>query len=160
MEFLLVLLLVLVVTRLAGELFRRAKQAPLIGEVLAGIILGPAVLAWVNPDPATDLGAALGVVVTFGIVFLVLSAGLEVGTEGLRRALQDRMYIIAATEFVFPFGLGYALAQGGGGGVPPPRAAGSAAPGSPLSRKPPPPSVGSPGAPRPRRGPGGTSPAS
>jgi len=112
MEFLLVLLLVLVVTRLAGELFRRAKQAPLIGEVLAGIILGPAVLAWVNPDPATDLGAALGVVVTFGIVFLVLSAGLEVGTEGLRRALQDRMYIIAATEFVFPFGLGYALAQG------------------------------------------------
>src|SRR3990172_7842987 len=111
MEFLVALLLLLLVTRLAGELFRRAGQAPLIGEVLAGIVVGPAVLAWVIPDAATDLGKALGIVVTLGIVFLVLSAGLEVGAEGLRQALRDRTYIVAATEFVFPFGLGYALAQ-------------------------------------------------
>ncbi|MEK6851832.1 MAG: cation:proton antiporter [Candidatus Thermoplasmatota archaeon] len=111
MEFLVVLLLVLLVTRVAGELFRRAGQAPLIGEVLAGIVLGPAVLAWISPDPATELGAALGIVVALGILFLVLSAGLEVGAEGLRQALRDRTYIVAATEFVFPFGLGYAFAQ-------------------------------------------------
>jgi len=54
MEFLVALLLLLLVTRLAGELFRRAGQAPLIGEVLAGIVVGPAVLAWVIPDAATD----------------------------------------------------------------------------------------------------------
>jgi len=111
MDLLLVLLLLLVATRLAGELFRRAGQAPLIGEVLAGIVLGPAALAWVNPDPQTPLGASLGVVVTLGVLFLVLSAGLEVGAEGLRQALRDRTYIVAATEFVFPFGLGFALAQ-------------------------------------------------
>ncbi len=112
MEFLVLLLLVLLVARSMGELFRRVGQAPLIGEVFAGIILGPAVLAWINPDPSTELGAALGIVVTLGVVFLVLSAGLEVGAEGLRQALRDRTYIVAATEFVFPFGLGYALAQG------------------------------------------------
>lgn len=112
MEFLAVLLLLLLATRLAGEAFRRIGQAPLIGEVLTGIALGPAVLAWVSPDPVTQLGAALGIVVTLGILFLVLSAGLEVGAEGLRQALRDRTYIVAATEFVFPFGLGYALAEG------------------------------------------------
>jgi len=112
MEFLVLLLLLLLATRLAGEVCRRAGQAPLIGEVITGVLLGPAVLAWVNPDPTAALGAALGVVVTLGILFLVLSAGLEVGAEGLRQALRDRTYIVAATEFVFPFGLGYALAQG------------------------------------------------
>jgi len=112
MEFLVVLLLVLLVTRVAGELFRRAGQAPLIGEVLAGMILGPAVLAWVDPNPATEVGAALATVFVFGTFFLVLSAGLEVGREGLRQALRDRTFVVAATEFVFPFGLGYALGMG------------------------------------------------
>jgi len=45
MEFLVLLLLLLLATRLAGEVCRRAGQAPLIGEVITGVLLGPAVLA-------------------------------------------------------------------------------------------------------------------
>src|SRR3972149_954379 len=76
MDALLLVLLLLLSTRIAGELFRRAGHAPLIGEVLAGVVLGPAVLAVINPSPASAEGA-----------------------------------IIAATEFVFPFALGYAFGQ-------------------------------------------------
>ncbi len=111
MDFLLLVLLLLFVTRIAGELFRRAGHAPLIGEVLAGIAFGPAVLAWVDPSPLSATGAALAILVPLGILFLVLSAGMEVGAEGLRQVLREGTIIVAATEFVFPFGLGYALAQ-------------------------------------------------
>jgi Kef-type K+ transport system membrane component KefB len=112
MDFLVLLLLLLLVTRIAGELFRRAGHAPLIGEVLAGIALGPAVFALVDPSPLTETGAVLAIVVPLGVLFLVLSAGMEVGSEGLRQVLREGTLVIAATEFVFPFGLGYALGLG------------------------------------------------
>ena len=112
MDFLLLVLLLLLATRIAGELFRRAGHAPLIGEVLAGIVLGPAVLGWIDPATLSPTGAVLAILVPFGILFLVLSAGMEVGSEGLRQTLKEGTVIVAATEFVFPFGLGYALAQG------------------------------------------------
>jgi len=111
MDFLLLVLLLLLCTRLAGELFRRAGHAPLIGEVLAGILLGPAVLAVVDPSPLSPTGAVLAILVPFGILFLVLSAGMEIGAEGLRQVLREGTVLVAATEFVFPFGLGYALGQ-------------------------------------------------
>ena len=111
MDFLLLVLLLLLSTRLAGELFRRAGHAPLIGEVLAGIVLGPVVLALVDPSPLSRTGAILAILVPLGILFLVLSAGMEIGAEGLRQVLKEGTVVVAATEFVFPFGLGYALAQ-------------------------------------------------
>jgi len=83
----------------------------MIGEVLAGILLGPSVLFWINPDPGTDLGVVLGVLATLGIFFLSVAAGMELGSEGLRQALKEGTYILAATEFIFPFALGYALGQ-------------------------------------------------
>lgn len=111
MDFLLLVLILLLTTRIAGELFRRAGHAPLIGEVLTGIVLGPAVLAFVDPSPMTPTGSVLAILVPFGILFLVLSAGMEIGAEGLRQVLREGTIILAATEFVFPFGLGYALGQ-------------------------------------------------
>jgi len=83
----------------------------MIGEVLAGILLGPSVLHWIDADPATDLGGILAVIATLGIFFLSVTAGMELGSEGLRQALREGTYVLAATEFLFPFALGYALAQ-------------------------------------------------
>lgn len=77
--------------------------------MLAGLLLGPSVLAWIDPDPATQVGAAIGVVAALGIFFLVLAAGMEVGRDGLRQAVQEGTAVIAAVEFVFPFALGYLL---------------------------------------------------
>jgi len=109
-ELLLALLVLLVAARLAGEAMARIRQSPMIGEVLAGIILGPAILGLIDPNPLTEPGASLTVVAQLGVLLLVLLAGMELGREGLRRAFQERSMVVALVEFFLPFALGYALA--------------------------------------------------
>jgi Kef-type K+ transport system membrane component KefB len=102
---------VLVAALALGEGFRRLGHAPLIGEVLAGLILGPSLLALVNTSTATSAGAGLGTVATLGVFFVVLAAGIEVGRSGLRQAVREGTAIVAVVEFIFPFYLGTLLAQ-------------------------------------------------
>ena len=111
MEFIAALLIVLVTALALGEGFRRLGHAPLIGEVLAGLILGPSLLALVDTNPATSAGAGLGTVATLGVFFVVLAAGIEVGRSGLRQAVREGTAIVAVVEFIFPFYLGTLLAQ-------------------------------------------------
>jgi Kef-type K+ transport system membrane component KefB len=85
-------------------------QSPMIGEVLAGILLGPMVLGVIDPNPALQPGASLSVVSTLGILVLVLLAGMELGREGLRQAIRERSILVAIVEFALPFALGYSLA--------------------------------------------------
>jgi Kef-type K+ transport system membrane component KefB len=110
-DLILALLLLFGVARLAGEGMERIRQSPMLGEVLAGILLGPTLLGWIDPNPATSLGASLGVVSTLGIFVLVLLAGMELGREGLHQAFQERSAVVAAVEFILPFSLGYAFAS-------------------------------------------------
>ena len=42
--------IILVAARLLGELFQRIKQPTLVGELLAGVIIGPSILGIVRPD--------------------------------------------------------------------------------------------------------------
>ena len=88
----------------------KLRQSPMIGEVLAGILVGPMVLGLINPNPATSFGSSLNVVANLGVFVLVLLAGIELGREGLRKALQERSMIVAFVEFFLPFSLGYSLA--------------------------------------------------
>ncbi len=111
MDLILALLILFAVARVAGEAVERLHQSALLGEVLAGILLGPLLLGWINPDPSTSLGASLEVVSTLGIFVLVLLAGIELGREGLRQAIQERSIVVAFVEFVLPFGLGLTLAS-------------------------------------------------
>jgi Kef-type K+ transport system membrane component KefB len=108
-DLILALLLIFVSARVGGEVMERLRQSPMIGEVLAGILLGPMVLRWVDPDPSTALGASLDVVADLGVFILVLLAGIELGREGLRRSFKERSIIVAFVEFFLPFTLGYSL---------------------------------------------------
>lgn len=119
MDLIVSLFVLFLVAKVIGEGFRRIGQAPLIGEVLAGVLLGPSVLAAIDPSPATATGAGLEVVAALGILFLVLAAGLDVGREGLRTALREGTAIVAAVEFAFPFLLGYGLGHALGLGTLP-----------------------------------------
>ena len=58
--------------RLLAELCERLRQPGIVGEILAGILIGPALLGWVTPDPVLDAFADLGV------MFLLFRVGLEV----------------------------------------------------------------------------------
>ncbi|MGI0148349.1 MAG: cation:proton antiporter [Thermoplasmata archaeon] len=73
------------------------------------MLLGPMVLGWVDPNPATELGASLNVVANLGVFILVMLAGIELGREGLRQAFKERSMIVALVEFFLPFSLGYSL---------------------------------------------------
>src|SRR5437016_117655 len=108
-DLFLALLLVFVAARAAGEAMEKIHRSPRIGEVLAGILLGPMILGWVDPNPTTELGASLGVVANLGVFVLVMLAGIELGREGLRQAFKERSMIVAFVEFFLPFALGYSL---------------------------------------------------
>lgn len=118
MDLILALLILFVAARAAGEAMEKLHQSPMIGEVLAGIIVGPIVLGWISPDLSTESGASLNVVANLGVFVLVLLAGIELGREGLRRAFKERSMIVAFVEFFLPFSLGYSLATAMGMAFP------------------------------------------
>ena len=110
MDLIIGLLIIFVSARAGGEVMEKLRQSPMIGEVLAGILVGPMVLGLIDPNPATSFGSSLNVVANLGVFVLVLLAGIELGREGLRKALQERSMIVAFVEFFLPFSLGYSLA--------------------------------------------------
>ena len=108
-------LLVLVVTaRLLGAAARRYGQPAVIGELLAGVLLGPSVLGavfpagarWLFPDDAVQ-GGLLQVAGWIGIVLLLVLTGFETDLT-LIRQLGRAAVTVASASIVVPFGLGLA----------------------------------------------------
>ena len=73
-----------------------------IGELLAGVILGPSLLGLINPL------VELEVLATVGVIFFMLSAGFEVDLNRLMRTFKEGL-IVAVMGVVFPFTLGLFL---------------------------------------------------
>jgi len=99
---LLEVLLLLVVAKLLGELFERFSLPRVIGELFAGILLGPSVLGLVTPS------AELETLAMFGVIFFMFSAGLEVNMRNLIRRFREGL-IVALSGVVTPFSLGMLL---------------------------------------------------
>ncbi len=76
----LVLLIVFGSTKLMAEIFERLHLPGLVGEILAGAIIGPGVLGWIAPN---DTLKALG---DLGVMFLLFDTGLRVKASQLLRA--------------------------------------------------------------------------
>lgn len=87
MDAILQILLLLIVAKLLGELLERRGYPSLIGEILAGIALGPSLLALVVPNPVLEVFSDIGV-----IALLFLS-----GAEMNLRSLVERKGVGAAT---------------------------------------------------------------
>ncbi|HXR78203.1 MAG TPA: cation:proton antiporter [Bryobacteraceae bacterium] len=96
------LLLVFGVAKLLGELMERLGQPGIVGEILAGVVLGPSILGWVQPDQVL---AALS---ELGVMFLLFVVGLEVKSSELLRVGGTAM-LVATLGVVLPFGVGYAI---------------------------------------------------
>ncbi len=97
------LLVLLIVARVAGEVAERLGQPAMIGEILAGILLGPSVLDAVHVTPALQAIADLGV------FLLVLLAGMEMEVTQLAEASKGRGLWVAILGFVTPLTLGAVL---------------------------------------------------
>ena len=97
------LLILLVSSRVLGELFERMKQPSMVGEIIAGIILGPSMLNLIHRTED------IKVISELGIFLLVISAGLEINIEDILRSLRGRNIIISIMAFFLPVMSGIAV---------------------------------------------------
>jgi Kef-type K+ transport system membrane component KefB len=96
-----------------GELFRKVGQPAVIGQMVAGILLGPSFLGTLWPDalrflfPPDSLGA-LNLLSQLGIVLFMFIVGMELEAGHLRYQVQTAL-LVSHAGILFPFFLGAAL---------------------------------------------------
>jgi len=96
------LAIILLAAKVGAELFNRIKQSPMLGEILAGIILGPSIFALLHESHTLELFAEIG------IIFMIFMLGLETKVAHLR-AVGAKAMAIALMGIVVPFAAGWGL---------------------------------------------------
>ena len=107
MEIFVLVPLILIVTFAMGLLFKRIGLPTVVGQILAGILLGIPFLKGILFDTESSL-----VIVDFlaylGIIFLLFLAGLEIDVEKIRETSRESLMISMSSALV-PFSLGFAF---------------------------------------------------
>ena len=106
--------IVVVAARLMGRLFRRLRQPAVVGEIVAGVVLGPSLLGLLPGDLdtvlfPTDVRPYLIVIAQLGLVLFMFVVGLEVDMALIRRHRRTAKTVSLAS-IALPFGLGVLLA--------------------------------------------------
>ncbi len=113
-QFLGVLAVILVVARLFGMAARAIGQPAVLGELLAGVVLGASVFGLIRPDEAARPGTlVLGFLSELGVVVLLFEIGLETDLTQLLRA-GSTSTVVAVVGVVLPFAGGYLVCHGFG----------------------------------------------
>lgn len=105
---------ILATARAVGWLLGKVYQPKVIGEMVAGILLGPSLLGWVAPEfsayvfPPESL-APLHWLSQAGLLLYMFMVGLELDTHKLRK-LGHTAVVISHTSIIVPFALGSLLA--------------------------------------------------
>jgi len=105
---------ILVAAYSVGWLLGRFRQPQVVGEMVAGVLLGPSLLGWLAPGffaalfPPASLGP-LSVLSQIGLLLFMFMVGLELDTKMLRK-LGHIAVVISHTSIIVPFVLGALLA--------------------------------------------------
>jgi Kef-type K+ transport system membrane component KefB len=110
LHVLLALLVIVAVSRLMGVIFRWLAQPAVVGEVIAGIALGPSLLGRLAPELAgylfpVSVVPALNVIAQVGVILFMFLVGVELDTQVLRSKAHTALAISHAS-IVAPFLLG------------------------------------------------------
>jgi Kef-type K+ transport system membrane component KefB len=111
---LLAIAVVVIAGRTVGLIVGRIGQPPVMGEVLAGILLGPSLLGALAPGMEAFLfpasaRPALGVIAQIGVILYMFVVGLEFDPASLRRRAAP--YVVTSqASIAVPFALGWGLA--------------------------------------------------
>src|SRR2546430_11727833 len=101
------MLIVFASAKLMAEIFERLGQPGIVGEILAGVLVGPSVLNWLAPNEfltaLSDLGA----------MFLLFRVGLEVKSSELMR-VGGTATIVACSGVIIPFLMGWGILRAWG----------------------------------------------
>ena len=104
---LLQIIIILITCRIVGLLFKRIGQPMVVGEILAGILLGPSVLGRFAPDfsqflfPRESLGN-INLLSQFGLIFFMYTIGMELDVDAIRKKLRETV-MISYTCMFFTF---------------------------------------------------------
>ncbi|MBB3128749.1 monovalent cation:proton antiporter-2 (CPA2) family protein [Paenibacillus rhizosphaerae] len=104
MQFVLYIALILLFTKITGDLSVRIGQPAVLGKLIAGIVLGPAVLGWIHTDEFIHFFSEIGV------LLLMFIAGLETDLDQLRKNWRSAI-AVAVGGIILPFFGGYAVAE-------------------------------------------------
>lgn len=108
------MLVVLGVAKLIGYLFQRIGQQAVMGEILAGIVLGPSLFGWLMPEgfqflfPASSL-SNLHLLSQIGLVLFMFVIGMELDT-GILKSRATEALVVSHVSIVFPYFLGVTIA--------------------------------------------------
>ncbi len=114
--FFLSISILLFFARFTGEALKYVKQPIVVGEIIAGIILGPTIFGSLFPEifhqlfdgsPATN--AALQGMIILGVVMLLLVSGLEIDLNLVIRQGKTTL-LISLMGIIFPFAIGFSAA--------------------------------------------------
>lgn len=97
------LLLLLAVSRVLGKIFKSLGYFPIIGEVLAGFLLGPAVFGFIKPTEG------LHGIVELAMFLLIFAAGLEVDLKDFIKSLKGKAFIGGVISFIASFSVAVSL---------------------------------------------------
>ncbi|WP_368517606.1 cation:proton antiporter [Rhizobium sp.] len=115
--FLIQIILLVVSGRLLGEFMVRIGQPSIMGQIIAGIILGPSLFGLIFPHAQANLfpsdeaqKSMTDAIGQLGILFLLLLAGMETDL-GLAKRLRKSAAGVSLTGIVIPFAAGFALGE-------------------------------------------------
>jgi Kef-type K+ transport system membrane component KefB len=115
--FLAQIVVLLLAGRLLGELMQRIRQPAVMGQLLAGVLLGPSVLGAFLPEfqhhlfpPQVAQQGMLDGVAQLGVLMLLLITGMEMDFSRVRGARRAAL-IASSCGIVVPFALGVALGE-------------------------------------------------
>lgn len=111
---LLQMITIILVARLFGKLFRKIKQPSVMGEIIAGVMLGPSFLGHYFPGifevvfPTSSLGN-LQFLSQIGLILFMFVIGMELDLNVIRSKAKEAI-VISHASIIFPFFLGMLLA--------------------------------------------------
>ncbi len=105
---------ILFVARVFGWLFVKMGQPSVIGEIVAGIVLGPSLFAQIAPETFSFLFAPeslrnIDVLSQIGLILFMFAIGMELDISEVKKSLKET-FLISHAGIVFPFFLGMLLA--------------------------------------------------
>lgn len=104
MEFVWQLVIIIVATKLAGDISVRLGQPSVLGKLIIGVVIGPASLGWIEQTTVIETFSYIGV------LLLMFLAGLETDLKELNRNRTPSI-AVAVGGIVVPFATGYVLGE-------------------------------------------------
>ena len=108
------IVIIIIVARLFGYIARKVRQPSVVGEVIAGIVLGPSLLGLYFPDLASSLFPVqslpnLQLLSQIGLILFMFVIGMELDLKVLRNKAHDAV-VVSHASIIVPFALGVGFA--------------------------------------------------